>query len=137
MPEPDEIELLLEDLASPDVQDRVAVLKVLVDDPTGDARIAAALEPLLDDRSPCRLALPPTYGELRWLAAHALVRELEKAGVQRRLLIPAVPVPVAAPELARRAAAAGLPERLPPLHCFERLRGDGLLPLTDVVMQTR
>ena len=133
----DDTALLLQDLASPDVQDRVAVLKVLVEDPTGDARILAALEALLQDRSACLLALPRVYGELRWLAAQALVRELEQAGAERELHLTAVPAPLTAADLAHRAAAAGLHERMPPLQCFEVLRRDGALPLSDLVLQTR
>jgi hypothetical protein len=132
-PGEDEIPLLLADLASADVQDRVAVLKVLAEDPTGDPRVAAAIEPLLDDRTPCVLTAPPSYGELRWLAAHALAAERHAGGQPPDVLLRDAVAPMNAEQLAVLAQQVlGAPgDRLRALQQFQALAQAGALPRRD------
>lgn len=131
-----EIPLLLADLASSDVQDRVAVLKVLVEDPTGDPRVAAAIEPLLEDRTPCVLTNPPSYGELRWLAAHALTAERFAGGQPQDVLLRDAIAPMNAEQLAMIARQVlGAPgDRMRALQQFQALAQAQALPRRDLLV---
>lgn len=132
MNEPDETPLLLADLASEDVEDRIAVLKVLIEDPSPDERLASALAPLLDDHTACCVMLPPVYGELCWLAAQALARTLSALGRPRAVRVRTIEPIAVGPlgELAERVygeASIRWSARVK----LERLREGGHLPLRD------
>jgi hypothetical protein len=127
------ISTLLADLGAADPRDRVAVLQVLVEDPTGDARIRAAVEALLADRTVTMLMIPPAYGEVRWLAALALSAELHAIREPDLVPLPAAVAPVSGPELSQLAI-----EHLGPQarhwtreQCYERLRDAGVLIARD------
>ena len=136
-PTEQEISYLLANLYSPDLQDCVAALKVLATDPTGDQRIIAALEPLLVDFRPCVVMIPYAYGELRWLAAHALAAELGAAGSWHSLRLYSAIKPMTA------SALSLLAERMfgaaatswPALKKFDRLREVGALETSELVLE--
>jgi hypothetical protein len=91
------------------LEDRVFALQTIARAPTGDAVVRSAIEPLLDDVSPCVLQIPYRFGELRYLAAAALVAERCAAGDGEPLLLRCT-APLTADELAQRWSAAELPE---------------------------
>ena len=55
--------------------------------PTGDARIVAFMERLVNDRRFCIVdwQIPPAYGELRWLAARVLACEYAYENIKNPL----------------------------------------------------
>lgn len=77
-----ELQELVDDLHSQDLSLRVAALKDLWQYPSQDARVLPYLEALLEDKTFCIVILPYQYGEIRWLAAHALAAERSVLGIQ-------------------------------------------------------
>src|SRR2546427_2213882 len=80
---------------------RVIMLKIIADDPTGDARLLPHLEQLLEDKNPVPLGIPYTFGEVRWMAAHALAAECQALGLDQQIFISSVPVPIVINDLSR------------------------------------
>lgn len=71
----------VEDMMNGDITLRASSVEALWKLPTGDKRFLPYLEELLHDKTPCVLGLPYIYGEIRWLAAHALAAEREVQGI--------------------------------------------------------
>lgn len=107
------------------LEDRVVVLQVLMQSPTGDAAIRGAVERRLDDRSIARLLIPARYGELRLLAAAALAAERHAAGERAPVELRAPPL-LSGEALTALARQAGLPEARA-IEQYARLRDRGLL----------
>lgn len=114
---------LAAELAVPEVGARVAMLWVLVEDPTGHPVVRAAVEALLDDRRAAMLQAPIQIGEVRWLAAHALAAERKAAGIDDPVRLTDVIGPV---------ALTDLPGHGTPLARFEQGRAAGRLPLENL-----
>lgn len=117
-------------LAHAEAAERASALAACLQAPTGDPRLRPLIERLLDDRTPVIVSAPFRYGELRWLAAHALAGERAAAGVRDPVEIPDALPPLGTAELLRAAEAAGVPvaagaEGL--LSAFGALRERGLL----------
>jgi hypothetical protein len=110
------------------------VLKVLIEDPTGDERIRAAVEELLDDRTPCVVMIPIRYGEVRWLAAHALAAERRAAGLDPSVRLAGVTRPIDTGSLSVLAdEVLGSARPAPPLEeRFRALQVVGRLPTYDL-----
>jgi hypothetical protein len=112
----------------------MAVLLVLAEDPTADARIRAAVEALLDDRAVCRAQPPAALTEVRWYAAHALAAERKAAGIAELVRVSSVIPPLGSATLSELAEAA-YGEDAPPRQAaerFEKLRADGKLPTVNL-----
>lgn len=116
-------------LRAPDVEERVAILKDLIYEPTGDAQVRAAVGSLLDDRSACIVQIPLLIGEVCWLAAHALAAERSAAHITEAVQVNAVVRPMEAGELAELALTTSDIEarQLSLLDWFEKLRTMGQL----------
>ncbi|MGB0383385.1 MAG: hypothetical protein ACPGWR_01055 [Ardenticatenaceae bacterium] len=84
----------VEDITSQDLSIRVATLKVFWDYPSADERVLPYLERLLNDKTPCLLGHPYIFGEIRWLAAHALAAERAALGIQKPVCLRNVVDPV-------------------------------------------
>lgn len=130
MTDEQELESVLSSLASPEPDERAAVLLVLLEDPTADTRVRAAVEALLDDRAVCFARPPAALTEVRWYAAHALAAERKAAGITEAVRVAAAVPPLDHGTLSELAEAA-YPEAERPRSSeerFVRLRADGRLP---------
>ena len=125
----------VEDITSQDLSIRVATLRVFWDYPSADERVLPYLERLLNDKTPCLLGHPYIFGEIRWLAAHALATQRAILGIQTPIHLPDVVDPVDtadiihAERLAHIDGGAGV-EGL--LKSFAILRDREYLPLYDL-----
>ena len=124
----------LEWLQGGSVQDRATLLGVLAESPTGEPRIRAAVEALLEDHSICVTQPPLRWLELRRIAAEALAAERGAAGIADPVTLRAVPLVMTLPQIAEAAEAAFGQEavRWPVERRYLRLREAGLLPLADL-----
>jgi hypothetical protein len=77
----------VENLHSDDLLLQTSALKVLAIDPLGDQRILPYLEALLTDTTPCLVAIPYMFGEIRWLAARALAKERAVLGIEEKVYL--------------------------------------------------
>lgn len=129
---------MLADLHSDDRRLQTALLQTLMMSPTGDPRFLPELEPLLEDRSPCLVQIPYLFGELRWLAAHALAAERAACGVAEPVRVLGVAVPLSTDELGGLERAAGLRGRGGVdgrLEMFGKLNKLGKVPRADLVLE--
>ena len=118
-------------LCDTDPGQRAAMLQTLADDPSGDPRLLALVEALLGDTTPVVVSIPLHYGELRWVAAHALAAERGAVGKCSPVILSDAVVPVNDAELVRRGASVGVPQGggVPgALAAFAVLRDLDLLP---------
>lgn len=130
-----EFQELVEDLSSTDVFIRVATLKTLCQEPSEDERVLPHIEALLNDTTPCIVMLPYRFGEIRWLAAKALVAERAALGHREPVRLLAVVQPLNTEEFASLASAAGVKSRGGVdgvLEALTTLREMGRLPLYDL-----
>ncbi|MFI9817836.1 hypothetical protein [Saccharothrix variisporea] len=131
----DELHEIVDMLNASDAHRRTTMLGVLAQDPSGDSRLLPAVEALLADDTPDLISIPMLFGEVRWLAAHALAAERRAAGVPTAVELPGVPEPLTSDELSNLVDRAGLPRRGGVdgmLTSFAALRERGLLPVTDL-----
>lgn len=134
----DETTEILQALEHPAVEDKVGMLRIVAEDPTGSARVAEAVTRLLEDRSAAVLSIPYQVGEVRWAAAYALRAERRALGRTEPVVLADVPTPVSTAALGALARSAGLPV-LPGtaglLATFEALRERTLLPVSTLRLQ--
>ncbi|MBP2338121.1 hypothetical protein JOF41_004299 [Saccharothrix coeruleofusca] len=131
----DELAEVIDILKSPDTYRRTTMLGVLAKDPSGDPRLLPAVEELLTDETPDLISIPLLFGEVRWLAAHALVAERRAAAVPTPVELRGVPEPLTSDELSYLVDEHGLPREggvHGMLASFVALREHGLLPVTDL-----
>lgn len=120
----------LEGIEGPDVSRCAIALRMLVGSPTGDARLLPAVEARLADRRGCVVGLPYRYGEVRWLAAHALASERATLGVVDAVVVEVVE-PLDTAGLLSAAERCGVPGRGGvdgALALFDQLNDRGVLP---------
>jgi hypothetical protein len=120
------------ELMKGDTDDVKDALAYLVDRPLGDMRLLPHLEELLEDRRPCILYVPYRYGELRWLAAEALVAEREKLSIDEPVILRGVVKPLSIGELKDLAKNADIDMSL---SAFDTLKK--LIQLDKVPVQNR
>jgi hypothetical protein len=110
--DPRELEDLRQGLHSETADERAETLWAIARSPTGEASLLPVLEALLSDEAITVVALPRTYGEVRWAAAHALAAERKAAGLAEPVHLEQVLKPVASAALGevRRAAGVDLPK---------------------------
>lgn len=137
----DDLRAVEASLADADPAERAAMLAVLRDNPTGDARLLPPIEALLADTTPCLMQVKPfVFCEVRWLAAHALAAERAARGIGVPVEIDGVVPPVAGDDIPtvepeayaggrRRAGVEGH------LEAFALAREWGLLPRADLRLQ--
>ena len=126
---------IIEDLTGDDTAMKSALLKVLWERPSADARILPYLSRLLYDKSPCLLSIPSLFGEIRWLAAHALAAERAALGIQKPVCLRQIVQPLETGDIVRAEYAAGIEARGGVdglLHNFGILNDMGYLPLYDL-----
>lgn len=114
---------------------RVAALKDFRRYPSGDRRILPYLERLLTDKTPCLIAIPFVYGEIRWLAAYALAAEREALGINQPVHLRNVVKPLNQADYAKALKAANIMgggglEGV--LSTIATLRDDGYLPMIEL-----
>ena len=122
---------VLEALSSDDPRERVIMLQVLSENPTGSPQVLGRVGELMDDDALTVLSLPYVYGEVRYVAARALVAERRAAGVAEPVVLVDVPSPLGTDEVATLRDRAGL-RSMEPLAAYAELRGRGQIPPTTV-----
>lgn len=131
----DEIAEIIDILKSPDAHRRTTMLGVLAQEPSGDPRLLAVVGELLADDTPDLISIPMLFGEVRWVAAHALAAERRAAAVPTPVELQGVPRPLTSDELSRLVDESGLPRKGGVdgmLASFAALRERGLLPVSDL-----
>lgn len=126
---------LLEELTSEDASFRAATLKVLWEYPSADLRVLPYLEQLLNDKTPCILAIPYVFGEIRWLAAHALAAERAALGINEPIYLLNVVRPAETGDIIKAEYEAGIKARGGVDGLLENLalaRALGYMPLYDL-----
>ena len=127
----------VEDISSGHSDLIVATLKDLRDYPSADKRVLPYLERLLDDKTPCLLAIPYIFGEIRWLAAKALLAEREALGIGESIFVPNVVRPIDTKGVMRAANAANIAIRGEVEGVLETLalaRDMGHVPMSDLIL---
>ncbi|GAA1998284.1 hypothetical protein GCM10009777_39470 [Microbacterium pumilum] len=122
-----------EDLFSKDAAVLVNALKTVRDAPTGEPRVVATLEGLLNDRRIAALTIPYRFGEIRVLAAAALAAERADTGDARPVRLKECPPLLGTDDLWKLAEAHRIDTSIrsePELYAA--LRDAGALPLTDL-----
>jgi hypothetical protein len=135
----DDFEFALECLTGHDVMDKVYWCQIHLERPGADPRVLPYLEPLLTDTTPCCIALPPHYAELRWMAAQAMASELNACGIRDNRVLEGLVLPLSERELIAAAMQAGIADpkwfetfdRDNLEACIPTLRDAGLLTLVD------
>lgn len=128
----------VEGLQSDDLLLQTATLKTLVMSPLRDQRILPYLEALLTDSTPCLVALPYMFGEIRWLAAYALAKERAVLRIEETVYLHDVVVPLdtqAVVALEKEAHIRGRGGVDGMLETFAQLRAMGILPLYDLMLR--
>lgn len=90
----DDFEFFVECIKHEDPQERVYALKRRRDVPSGDPRVLEHLEAALEDKTVCMLGLPPTFGEMRYLAAQALAAERSAQEIDEAVVLEDLPEPL-------------------------------------------
>lgn len=127
----------VEDINSEDLSLIVATLNDLRDYPSADRRVLPYLERLLEDKRTCLLAIPYIFGEIRWVAAKALLAEREALGIHEpvRLLNVVQPIDMRGYAKARRAANISIRGGVEGvLENLAILRDMGYLPMYDLIL---
>jgi hypothetical protein len=130
-----EFQETVEDLQGDEL--RIATLKALMISPLEDERILPYLEEFLTDTSPCVVAIPYRFGEIRWLAAHALAQEREALGIGEPVILRDVVRPLDLEELAVLEKEAQIQARGGIdgiLQTFAQLQTQGKLPRYDLTL---
>lgn len=125
----------VEDMMNGDITLRASSVEALWKLPTGDERFLPYLEELLHDKTPCVLGLPYIYGEIRWLAAHALAAEREVQGISQPVRVQNVVKPIYTPGISKAEKAAGVEFKWGVEGVLENLailRDMGYLPMYDL-----
>ena len=123
------------DMTGEDASLRAAGLQVLWECPSADRRVLPYLSRLLYDKTPCLLGIPYRFGEVRWLAAHALAAERAALGIQKPVKLRQVVTPLDTGGIVRAEYAAGIEARGGVdglLINFGILNEMGYLPLYDL-----
>lgn len=127
-----------EDLISTDPATRVNALKTVRDAPTGDPRVVATLEEMLDDRRIAALTIPYRFGEIRVLAGAALAAERASVGDPRPVRLANCPPLLGTDQLWNLAEGNGIDARgRPEPEVYADLREAGILPLDDLELTGR
>lgn len=98
----------VQDMMNGDITLRAASLRALWKRPSGDERFLPYLEQLLHDKTPCVLGFPYVFGEIRWLAAHALAAEQEVLGITKPVRLQNVVKPIYTAGISQAEQAAGV-----------------------------
>jgi len=126
---------LVQNLTSHDQELRVIALENLWQFPSGDVRVIPYIKALLSDKTLCLLGIPYIFGEVRWLAAKALVAELQMQGIPEGVQLQNVVQPLTMKEYAqaRRTAQIALKGGLSGVvENLVVLREKGYLPIIDL-----
>lgn len=106
----EQIEYLLGRLASDDPRKRANTLRGIVAEPLADARVLAACEKLLDDRTITLLSIPYQFGEIRWVAAGAVAAVRGALGMKEPVVVTGVFPPCSTDAVEKLVREAGLPD---------------------------
>jgi hypothetical protein len=134
-----ELDEMIEDLGSPKTSMRVATLEDLRQDPSKDPRVLPYLERLLKDTTPGIVMLPYRFGEIRWLAAHALAAERAALGIKEPVRLQGVVRPLSTEEFVAIRNKVGIEVKggiEGVLKSMHTLREIGKLPLYDLELET-
>jgi len=122
-------------LTGSDLSFKVATLKDFWRYPSADPRLLPYLEDLIDDKTPCLLAIPYLFAEVRWLAAKALAASRSALEIREPVRLRNVVRPIDMKEYTRARKAAQVELKVGVEGVLENiaiLRDMGYLPLTDL-----
>lgn len=128
----------VEEVNSDNPSKRASMLRALQKFRLVDERVLPHLEYLLHDKSPCILGFPYIFGEVRWLAARALVAERTALGITEPVRLQNVVKPIDTAGIMKAEDAAELDgeggvEGL--LQSLGILRDMGYLPTYNLTLQ--
>ncbi len=126
---------IVQNLTSHDPSLRAIALENLWHFPSGDYRLIPYIKALLSDQTLCLLGIPYIFGEVRWLAAKALIAERERQGILEGLQLQHVVQPLTMKEYAqaRRTAQIALKGGISGVvENLVILRDKGYLPMIDL-----
>lgn len=126
---------VVQNLTSHDSSLRAIALENLWQVPSGDYRVIPYIKALLSDKTLCLLGIPYIFGEVRWLAAKALVAERERQGIPEGVQLQNVVQPLTMKEYAqaRRTAQIALKGGIEGVvENLAILRDKGYLPMLDL-----
>ncbi len=126
---------LVRNLTSHDQELRVIALENLWQVPSGDIRLIPYIEALLSDKTLCLLGIPYIFGEVRWLAAKALIAEREMQGMSEGVQLQNIVQPLTMKEYAQARRAAQIELKVGTEGVVENLvilREKGYLPMIDL-----
>lgn len=127
----------VEDITSGNLSLIVATLEDLRDYPSADERVLPYLERLQYNKTPCILGIPLIFGEVRWLAAHALAAERAKLGIRKPIYLRNVVKPINTAGITYAEEAANIEFKGGVEGVLENLailRDKGYLPLYDLYL---
>jgi hypothetical protein len=124
---------MAEVLTCNDARRKAIALKIIMEQPSADPRQLPYIEALLDDRTPCIICIPYHYAEVRWMAAQALAAVRQACGIEERVRVEGVVLPLNTDELSQAASNSGLrPPGTELVDCLPILRDAGLLTVVDL-----
>ena len=126
---------IVQNLTSHDPSLRAIALENLWQFPSGDVKIIPYIKALLSDKTLCLLGIPYIFGEVRWLAAKALIAERERQGIPEGVQLQKVVQPLTMKEYAqaRRTAQIALKGGIEGVvENLVILRSKGYLPMIDL-----
>jgi hypothetical protein len=108
-------------------------LRELARFPTANHRLLPRLEKLLDDHSPARVSIPAMYGDIAFLAAHALAAVRRESGDHEPVVARGVAHPLDDKATTALCILSGLdPTGADPLAVIRQLMARGAWPLADL-----
>ncbi|MEQ8274798.1 MAG: hypothetical protein RMA76_12445 [Deltaproteobacteria bacterium] len=129
-----ELQALAEDLASDDLETRLATLAALRSAPEADRRVLTLLEARLDDRAIGLVSMPPRIGEVRTAVVDALDATRRALDLPATHRIEDVHPALSATEVESLAAANGVELPADPVEAYKALRDAGVLPTRERVI---
>jgi hypothetical protein len=133
-----EFQSVIKVLQSTDVFNKSHMLQELMEDPCNDERILPYLEELATDKTPCIVSIPYQFGEIRWLAIHALVEEKKILGIKDPVQFNGVGMILRTEEVFKferkyniKTTASG---REASMQAYGILRDMGKVPLVDITL---
>ena len=136
-----DVQFYVDVFAHGDRDARSIALRNLIELPTGDRRVADAIQPLLEDTTPVVLQIPYMFGEMRLLAAAALAAERAARGDNEPVVV-RTPMPLKTDQLEEKRLALQLSRPTSTgnpvnndLALFALLREHGALPDVEFKLQ--
>lgn len=131
----------VQELRSPDPRARANMLRNLLREPTLDRRVLEACEQLLDDKTITLLSIPFRFGEIRYVAAQAVLLLRHRMGNAEPVVVTGAVPPLSGNDIGRLATEAGIEDPGSGVEKYialmEKLVAAGKAPAHDVYFNPR